>query len=650
MTTATQELTGHTSEAFGADPSIDKTYRFRYRVMDIDDLIPSHTDALAVNPKYPRELQPRIRERAASRLQIDNMAQNLNPKVLLRDTGFLDTGPMIIGSDHVVESGNGRVLALRRALQDYPDKYRLYRSMLINMSNNYGITDEAIEAMKYPVLVRERITDVDRVKFAAEANTATVLGMSPFEQAQQDASRLSDAVIQAIEVGEDESIDQALRKKSNAQILARFFESIPANERATIQDAHGEINPAGMARLKMALFSKTYQGEAGQRLSRIFSESLDPNIKNIESAMFQSLPEMAKAEALTGTGARDKSLSVAPDLAEVIDAYSAIKAKGITVDNYLKQSSMLGERLDPTQKQMLEHMDMIARSPKKTREFIKDVAGRIIDAPPPGQTGLFGESYQITKGGIINAGINKQRIEAGQSPIENTASTHRQGLEKPDTGRSESAETVRPGYEALQPIQGQETQITGTVQTGLAGFGKESAQVEMFGEFSGKEGKRDTLIDVVKEKAKEAAKPLPGQTTLPVESTSLPKTKDKPAKPIRFDSKSKSGEVPTVPIATIREMQESRKPQAQALDLAQQHSIVVDPDSPRVNRWTRDPGSMDIQDVDTRRVTIREVPDTTRPKKEKPLFSIRRRSSRRSGGIDLGADIVADRRGRHLRL
>src|SRR4030043_1482980 len=99
MVTATRlnELIGNSTEAYGANPSdLDKIYKFRYKIVDIDSLIPSHTDTLTPNPDYPQELQPRLRDRAASKNQIDGMAQNLNPRVLLTDTGFLDTGPMIV--------------------------------------------------------------------------------------------------------------------------------------------------------------------------------------------------------------------------------------------------------------------------------------------------------------------------------------------------------------------------------------------------------------------------------------------------------------------------------------------------------------------------------------------------------------------------
>jgi hypothetical protein len=161
-------LFGDRTEAFGADHSKAITYDFRYKVVDIDNLIPSHTDRLTPNPRYLPELQPRLRGRSASRIQIERMASNLNPRALLHDAGFLDTGPMIVGEDNMVESGNGRVLALRKALAEFPEKYRLYKVMLGNSAADYGIAPEDVDGIENPVLVRERLTSVDRVKFALD--------------------------------------------------------------------------------------------------------------------------------------------------------------------------------------------------------------------------------------------------------------------------------------------------------------------------------------------------------------------------------------------------------------------------------------------------------------------------------------------------
>jgi len=399
----TRTLVGIETEAFGANPAeMDKTYQFQYRVLNLDDLIASHTDTLQPNPDYPQEIQPRLRDRAASRVQVETMAKNLNPRALLQDSGFIDTGPMIIGSDLVVESGNGRVLALRKAAQDFPERYQLYKDILTKNAERYGFDEKDIKAIRNPVLVRERLSKVDRVAFVSEANVGAIMGMSPYERALQDAGRLSDNVISTLQVGEEQTIDQSLRSKANENIVNHFVSTIPAAERATISEAKGAINQQGLERLKLAIFAKTYTGESGKRLVRIFGENVDPVVKSIENAIFQSLPDMAKAESLIGAGHRDKALSISPDLAEVIDTYASLKQSGLTVKDCLAQKAMFEERLNPFQKQLLEHLDDIARKPKLLREFLRDTASRIEASPPPGQASMLGGD-RLSKEKLVNA-------------------------------------------------------------------------------------------------------------------------------------------------------------------------------------------------------------------------------------------------------
>lgn len=544
MTTKERTLYGDISEAYAADPSKSDIYEFRYKVVELDDLIASHDANLQPNDKYPQELQPRLRDRAASKTQVENIARNLNTRALLHDTGFIDTGPMIVGSDNVVESGNGRVLGLRKAADDYPQRYRLYKTMLENQADKYGLKESDIDGMRQPVLVRERITDVDRVEFARAANVGAVMGMSPYEQASTDAKKLKSEIISQLQVGEEQTIDQALRMKSNDHIVKHFVSVIPENERATIADAKGSVNLQGMNRLKLALFTKTYTGESGQRLARIFGESADPQIKSIENAMFQSLPDMAKAESLISSGDRDNDLSIAPDLAEVVDTYAGIKTSGITVKDYLAQQAMFEERLNPIQRDLLNHLDDIARRPKQMREFIRETAQSIIDAPPKGQTSMMGFE-PLTKESLVYGIINRQRKEKGLEPITPTARTATsKGLEKPDTGGTQSTERMagevgagdKEDTRSSQPVM-----MSGSVQVGLAGMGKDTAQVKMLEEFGtapGQGGSKQTLIDVEAEKAKQAAKPLPGQidfmTGKTVEGQEVPPVKVKKRLPENF--------------------------------------------------------------------------------------------------------------------
>jgi hypothetical protein len=330
---------------------------------------------------------------------------------------------MIIGSDNVVESGNGRVLALRRARSTYPDKFAKYEQELPTYAKEYGIDITKLNKIEDPVLVRQRVTPVDRVKFTAEANVSATMSMSPHEQALQDMNRISDSALSTLEVGEDQTIDQALRSSKNRHIVNAFVTKIPSNERASISDNKGELNIAGLNRLKSALFAKTYKGVSGEKLARTFSESLEPNIKTIENAMFASLPQMAKAQSLIESGHREKNLLVAKDLANAIDVYSKCKETGLIISDYVAQGKMFGNELNPLQEQILTHLDTIGKSGKSVREFLNDIAEQIEKAPMKGQVSMLGDEVKMSKEVIINGAINKQRKSRGLDNIPTSSHT-----------------------------------------------------------------------------------------------------------------------------------------------------------------------------------------------------------------------------------
>ncbi len=97
-------------------------YEFRLQLVESAVLIVSNDPfTFVANPDFPRELQPRLRDRASLRLQVETLAANLNADLLLTDFHSLDRGAPIIGPDMAVESGNGRAMAILRAVQDHKD-------------------------------------------------------------------------------------------------------------------------------------------------------------------------------------------------------------------------------------------------------------------------------------------------------------------------------------------------------------------------------------------------------------------------------------------------------------------------------------------------------------------------------------------------
>lgn len=399
-----------TTEAFGADPN--RRYTFRYRLVSLDSLITSNTDTGAINPAYDPTLQPRQRDRAASQRQIEQVARNLVPESYLWDFRQLDKGAPIIGSDSQVESGNGRTLALRRARQDFPEQYARYQEALKERARELGIPARELAAVESPVLVRERITEVDRAAFAREANAPPVLQMSTLETALSDRRRISDPMIARLHVREGQSIDQALRARSNSDFVRGFLGSLSENEAAQLQRRDGSLNQQGIWRIKGALFTRVFEGQAGERLAETFLESLDSTTKNFETAISATLPVLVRAESLVESGARPAELSLADDISRSLDMLARLREDETPVNVYLEQATMFERELTPEQEQLLAHFDDIGRSPKQIREFFTSYAAFIEDAPAAGQESLFGPIEPPTKAEIISRITKKERVTA----------------------------------------------------------------------------------------------------------------------------------------------------------------------------------------------------------------------------------------------
>ena len=384
--------------AFGQDPNTQ--YQFKNRVVEMDDLITSNLKGGKINPAYSQELQPRDRSRVASQKQIDSVAQNLVAESLLTDFHQLDKGAPIIGGDRMVESGNGRTLALQRARDEYPEKYAEYKDKLKANIEAHGLKKGDLEGIKNPVLVRERVSNVDRAQFAKEANQAAVLQMSPLEVAKIDASKITDESLFTLEVGENQSLDQALRTVKNQGFVRKFMGTLPENERAPLMRANGTLNQMGLWRMKAAVFSKVFPGEAGDRISDTFLESLDSTTKNFENSISKILPKLAKAESLIASGNRPK-VSIMNDVASSLDMLSRLRENGTKVNDYLGQMSLFERELTPRQEGLLRHFDSIGRSPVKIREFFSGYADAVMGMPPPQQIGLFGAGGQQTPDDIF---------------------------------------------------------------------------------------------------------------------------------------------------------------------------------------------------------------------------------------------------------
>lgn len=382
--------------------SSGETLDTRYTLVEADELVTSNDDAGNVNKAYPAELQPRDRSRTASQAQVNKIARNINPE-LLGDSPKASDGAPIIGRDNIVESGNARTMALRKAYQE--NGAEGYRQYLRDNAAAFGLTEADIDGMKSPVLVRERTDDADiatRAEFARQANQPDVAPLAPAEQAKSDAARISDADMALYEPSDDGNVLAA----SNDSFLQTFAKSLGDLAAGGMSTADGRWTKQMADRVQAAIFWKAYQDE---RLLTLLAEEADPDIKNIINALNKAAPAFARARA-----ARNEfgDLDVVADIVSAIDLLRQAKADGTTIEQLASQMGFFGN-VDPLIANLAGFLEANTRSAKRIGIGFSEMA-RFLESELKTleQDSLF-DMPPATKDDIVAAAAEKIKREYG---------------------------------------------------------------------------------------------------------------------------------------------------------------------------------------------------------------------------------------------
>jgi hypothetical protein len=335
---AAQEATqGIPRRELEADTAVTPTGRevpVRYAVVEASHLVPSQTPEGHPNPNFPAELQPRDRSRAVSQAQVASIAQNINPRLLDRSVNASDGAPVIAQSG-IVESGNGRTLALQRAYAERLPSADAYRDYLAKQG--YPVED-----MTAPVLVRVRegeMTPEDRQAFVREANQPSQLGYSATERAMSDASAIPDSVLETYRGGDVENA-------GNRDFVRGFMQRvIPANEHAGMVAPDGSLSQEAIRRVRGALLAKAY---GDPDLVGSIVESQDSNTKAIGGAMTDAAADWAKMRGMAARGEISPALDQTAKLLEAVKLVAHARETGRNVAEFVSQPDIFtGEAIDP---------------------------------------------------------------------------------------------------------------------------------------------------------------------------------------------------------------------------------------------------------------------------------------------------------------
>lgn len=307
-----------------------------YAVVDLDHLVTSHTKNLDENPAFPQELQPRDRARAQSEAQISNMAARLNPELLGEEPGA-GSGAPIVDKAGLVESGNGRIIALQRIAEGNPEKWREYQEFL--QSKGYDT-----EGIAKPVLVRVRtgeLTPDERVAFTREANAPTVAGLSASEQARADAKALPDDILELHQGGD-------FRNVGNGRFVSAAISAIAPSqgERGAFFRPDGSLSDEGARRLERALLARAF-GDDAALITALTEASEESGIKAIGNALVDVAPVWSRMRADAAADRIDPAVDSTANLLEAVRTIREARAGGRNLLDVVNQVDLLSGDMDP---------------------------------------------------------------------------------------------------------------------------------------------------------------------------------------------------------------------------------------------------------------------------------------------------------------
>lgn len=462
--TAQTETKGVTTAYTNNNEKID----LKYKVVSLDDLIVSNNADGTINPKYPQYLQPRERTRQASILQVQNIASNLVPEKLGESTNVSDGSP-IVGSDNVVESGNGRTMALSLVYKNNPENAKKYIEFIKANAEKFGI--DATNLPKNPVLVRERLTDVDRVEFVKQANESNLSAMSATELAKSDAERLSGNVLDLLVPNDDGN----LNTKDNQAFVGRVISEVfSQNDLNSVVGANGMLSANGLERIRNAMFYKAY---GNTELASKLSESLDNDIKNITNVLVNIAPKIVAIKNGIANG-NYYDLDFSQDIVDAINYLQEAKRQNLKIRDFVNQLT-IGDDVSDISKAIAYLFEQKNRGAKQATLFFNHLCD-IIMSKNPNQLGFLNEDVKTpTKEKVLydaakqyNSDEESTGIEFPESFISQRSEELSQvndggGIGDNIEGVAESRPVDREGDgvgEQHKPVE-EETALTGDIGT-----------------------------------------------------------------------------------------------------------------------------------------------------------------------------------------
>ena len=375
----------------------------QYAIVPADSLITSNNASdFSNNEAYPQELQPRDRNRAYMRLQVEKMSGAIEPERITTGTSVNEGAP-VVNKDGVVENGNGRTMALVRMWRSGNKKLqKAYRDYLIKNAVKFGLLSSSIKGISNPILVR---IHTDNNVSVSEVTDSTKGGaqLSTAEQALQDSKKLKDSTLAKYEQNRLGTIDNA---KNAEFVRAVFKDIIPEDELNAYTTTDGSLSKSGRQRAVNAILAKAYGADPV-----LFNlvESTDEAYGKIGDALIAAAPTIAKLKALASNQTLF-DVDLAGEILKAIKFVSNAKANNMAVFDAVSQQSMFADyNVDELTKKLALFIDNNKGAKWKNIVDMVTVSADVITKKgSPLQGNVFGEEVKApTAEEVLTTAINR---------------------------------------------------------------------------------------------------------------------------------------------------------------------------------------------------------------------------------------------------
>jgi diguanylate cyclase (GGDEF)-like protein len=404
------------------------------QVIDAGDILTS------LDEGYPSELQPRDRSRAASKVQISEIAGKLNPDFLDDSPKASDGRPLVVRIEvggktkYAVVSGNGRVEAIRTAYNSGNEASQKYREFAEGKAAEQGGGSPVYVGVLNP-------DEIDLPAFAREANESATARMSSTEQAKADAEKITAEMMTKFVPSEDGSIHSA----ANRDFIRDFVQNAVAKtEQGVLVDENGQLSQQGQDRIRNAIFAKVFGETAVRRLA----ESADNNVKRATNALLKVAPKLAELQDLIATGHRFPGLDIGADITAALEKFSYLRSRNTPVGEYLKQQGLFGDDLTPFQKRILTEFDNYGQSSAALSGILNNYIALANALGDPNQTSLFGEPKEYNAPTVFREAVTSYEKSRESTTAQADLFAPDQGREVQPAAREEAQEPVSQGAEA----------------------------------------------------------------------------------------------------------------------------------------------------------------------------------------------------------